>query len=291
MHRLQYRNFGSHESLTVTQTVDVNMTPPTDTTGHQAGVRYYELRRAPGGAFSVNEQATFAPDTDHRWMGSAALDSNGNLAVGYSVSSATTYPSIRYAGRVTSDPPGGLFQGEGSLMAGAGSQANTASRWGDYSALTVDPSDGCSFWYTTEYYQVTNPEGRIPCPHPSDPALGFSNACWSTRIGSFRFPTCVGAASVNKPVLWPPNHKLVNVTVDYTTGPDVTCSLSVSSDEPVGDTSPDWVVVDEHHVKLRAERDGTGDGRVYTILITCTDGSGNSSSFAVYVTVPHDQGN
>lgn len=170
MHRLQYRNFGVHESLVLNHTVDVSG-------ANHAGVRYYELRRAlPGGSFSINEQASFAPDADHRWMGSAAMDKDGNLAVGYSVSSSTTFPSIRYAGRLSSDPPGGLFQGEATLQAGAGSQTdpiNPSNRWGDYSALTVDPSDGCTFWYTNEYYSSTS---------------AFD---WLTRIGRFKFASCV----------------------------------------------------------------------------------------------------
>ena len=101
MFRLAYRNFGTHQSLVVNHTVNVG-TGVTQAT-HQAGVRYYELRST-GGAYSVNEQATFAPDTDNRWMGSAAQDHQGNLAVGYSVSSLTTFPSIRYAGRLATDP-------------------------------------------------------------------------------------------------------------------------------------------------------------------------------------------
>ncbi|MCI0602352.1 hypothetical protein L0156_05010 [bacterium] len=286
MHRMQYRNFGPYETLVVNHTVDVNFTPPTDTAGHLAGVRYYELRRtSPGGPFSVNEQATFSPDSDHRWMGSAAMDSNGNLAVGYSVSSATVYPSIRYAGRLASDPPSGLFQGETTLHTGLGSQGNSASRWGDYSALTVDPSDDCSFWYTTEYYNTTDNNGTIPCS-----STGFlSNACWSTRIGSFRFPTCIANEAASPNTLWPPNHKMKNVTINYENGPGVTCSLSVTSDEPEGVTSPDWIVIDSHHVLLRAERDGFGDGRVYTITIECSDANGTNTQ-TVFVTVPHDQG-
>ena len=163
MHRVQYRNFGSHESLTACHTVDA------DGTDH-AGIRYYELRRAlPGGTeFVVQEQATFAPDGDHRWMGSAAMDMYGNLAVGYSVSGTNTFPSIRYAGRMVTDPTGGLFQGEAELWAGTGSQTHTAARWGDYSMLAVDPADGVTFWYINEYLPTT------------------SSAGWQTRIGSFR---------------------------------------------------------------------------------------------------------
>src|SRR5262249_36289683 len=107
-----YRNFGGQESLVVTHTVNVGANPST-TAGHQAAVRYYELRRnLPGGAFFLNNSATFAPDTDNRWMGSAAQDNQGNIAIGYSVSSSTVSPSVRYAGRLASDPPNGLFQGE-----------------------------------------------------------------------------------------------------------------------------------------------------------------------------------
>jgi len=173
--RLQYRNFGSSESLVVNHSVDVG--------GDHAGVRYYELRRTlPGGSFAVANQITYAPDSDHRWMGSAAMDHQGNLAVGYSVSSGTTFPSIRYAGRLASDPPNVLAQGEATLQAGSGSQTSTNGRWGDYSMLAVDPADDCTFWYTTEYFSSAPPSG---CS---------STRCWQTRIGSFQYPTCTPTA-------------------------------------------------------------------------------------------------
>ncbi len=175
MHRLQYRNFGSNESLVVNHTVNVG--GAIMATSH-AAVRYYQLRRnLPGGSFTINEQASFAPDAAHRWMGSAAMDRQGNLAVGYSVSGTNVFPSIRYAGRLASDPAGGLFQGETTLQAGSGSQTDTLSRWGDYSALAVDPSDDCTFWYTTEYYATSSTRG------------------WQTRIGKFKFTSCPPAAS------------------------------------------------------------------------------------------------
>lgn len=178
MHRLVYRRFGDHESLVVNHTVNVGTGTTIDT--HQAGVRYYELRRAlPDGAFEVHEQASFAPDADNRWMGSAAIDNRGNLAVGYSVSSRETFPSIRYAGRLASDPPGGLTRGETELQAGSFVQRDTRSRWGDYSSLNVDPADECTFWYTNQYYAADNPD---------------SVAEWQTRVGAFRFAECTPAA-------------------------------------------------------------------------------------------------
>jgi len=183
MFRLQYRNFGTHESLVTTHSVDVNFSPASSSSTHEAGVRYYELRRPlPSGSYSVNEQASFSPDADHRWMGSAAMDASGDLAVGYSVSSSTTSPSIRYAGRLAGDPPNSLAQGETTLQAGSGVQTHTSSRWGDYAMLAVDPVDECTFWFTTEYYSS------------SPPASCSTLRCWQTRIGSFKFPSCVTPA-------------------------------------------------------------------------------------------------
>jgi len=173
MFRLQYRNFGTHESLVTNHTVNAG--------NGRAGIRYYELRATPpGGNFVVNEQATYAPGSNHRWMGSAAMDSAGNLAVGYSVSGALLFPSIRYASRLASDPPGGLFQGEATLQKGGGSQTSLSSRWGDYSALSVDPVQECTFWYTQEYYATTSLAG------------------WQTKIGSFRLPGCIHDLAVVK---------------------------------------------------------------------------------------------
>jgi len=115
-----------------------------------------------------------------------------------------------------------------------------------------------------------------------------------------KIPPVITSASANPSVLWPANHKMVDVTVSYnvddnsTSKSNIKCDLSVKSNEPIngtgdGDTAPDWVIVDSNHVKLRAERAGYGKGRVYTITITCTDGTGNSSSQTVAVSVPRDQ--
>jgi len=172
MYRLQYRNFGTHESMVVNHTVDAG--------GGGAGVRWYELRDA-GAGWSLHQEGTYAgdggPDGENRWMGSIAMDQQGNMALGYSVSSASTYPSIRYVGRLAGDPLNTLPQGETPLVAGSGSQTHSSARWGDYSSMTVDPDDDCTFWYTQEYYAAT------------------SSAGWQTRVGSFRFPGCTSGPS------------------------------------------------------------------------------------------------
>ncbi len=163
MFRLAYRNFGSHESLVGNFTVSA---------GGVAGVRWFELRNGTTGSPSVFQESTYQPDTTWRWMGSAAMDTQGNLAVGFSASSASINPQLRYAGRLVGDPAGTLAQGESHLFDGTGSQTGTGNRWGDYSDLTVDPVDDCTFWYTNEYYSSN----------------GSFN--WRTRIGNFKFPGC-----------------------------------------------------------------------------------------------------
>ncbi len=169
MHRLAYRNFGDHEALVVNHTVTV---------GSRAGVRWYELRN-PGGTPTVFQQGTYSPDSRYRWMGSIAMDHVGNIALGYSVSSSSMHPAIRYTGRAPTDPPGAM-QAETSIIEGGGSQlpflGQALSRWGDYTSMAVDPADDCTFWYTNEYLQSN----------------GSFN--WSTRIASFVFPSCTAAA-------------------------------------------------------------------------------------------------
>jgi hypothetical protein len=161
MYRLAYRNFGDHESIVANHTVVAG-------TG-ATGVRWYEIRD-PNGTPAIYQQGTFAPDTDYRWMASVAMDKAGNIGVGYSVSSSGTFPSIRYTGWEVGDTFGTL-QDESFLVVGGGSQTGY-NRWGDYSAMRIDPSDDCSFWYTQEYQATTQ------------------SANWNTRIGSFRFPSC-----------------------------------------------------------------------------------------------------
>ena len=179
MHRLQYQNLGGTESLISNITVNVSGVTPSSAATYKAAVRYFQLSRSsPAGPFSVTEQGTTpAPDATERWMASAAADNSGDIAVGYSASSLTVFPSLRYAGRTPSDPPGAL-EDEQTLFAGTGVQTDTGNRWGDYSALQIDPVDFCTFWYTNEYYNT--------------PAGTTFN--WRTRIGNFKFPSCVSPA-------------------------------------------------------------------------------------------------
>ena len=227
-----YRNIGGHETIVVNHTVDW------DGLDH-AAPRWYELRKTdpsippiqeppPGppswGPWSVYQQSTYAPDTDHRWMGGIAMDHVGNMALGYSVSNATSvYPSIRYTGRLATDPLGTMGQGETSIIAGSGSQTGSAARWGDYSAMSVDPVDDCTYWYTQEYIQTT----------------GTAN--WQTRVASFKFPNCtigptgslsgyVSDASTTAPINGATVTAVGPQTLSTTSNPDGSYALTL----PVG---------------------------------------------------------
>jgi hypothetical protein len=167
MYRLAYRRFSDgHESLVVNHSVTVSGNRRSSVTG----VRWYEIRN-PNGTPAVFQQGTFSPNSNSRWMGSIAMDKFGDIAMGYSESSSSLFPSIAYTGRVPSDPLG-TMEAENLAFQGSGSQTGSLHRWGDYSSISVDPVDDCTFWYTTEYLATT----------------GSFN--WSTRIISFKFPGC-----------------------------------------------------------------------------------------------------
>ncbi|MBI2785644.1 MAG: hypothetical protein HYX60_04785 [Legionella longbeachae] len=169
MYRLAYRNFILHQSLVLNHNVRVGDQMP--------GTRWYELRKSllrP--KLHVHQQGTYMPnDGNGRWMGSIAMDKWGNIALGYSVSGPNLYPSIRYTGRAFFDLRN-YMRSENTIVNGGGYQLpfseGRRNRWGDYSSMAIDPSDDCTFWYTTEFIQTT----------------GIAN--WSTQIASFRFPFC-----------------------------------------------------------------------------------------------------
>ncbi len=178
MYRLAYRNFGGspvQESLVGNVTVSGAQSKP----GHGA-IRWYEFRNAGSSTTTptVFQASTYDPDSAYRWMGSIAMDKDHNMALGYSKSSLSVIPSIFITGRLSTDAPNTLGT-EARVTAGLGVQTNTpvnaGSRWGDYSAMTVDPVDQCTFYYTNEYLKTN----------------GAFN--WSTRIASYRFPSCTNA--------------------------------------------------------------------------------------------------
>jgi hypothetical protein len=143
--------------------------------------------------------------------------------------------------------------------------------------------------------------GTTPVVLTVSDARGASSTCSASVTVVDSTPPSIAGASADPATLWPPNHKLIGLDVDYQVADNcsapaaIVCGLGVVSSEPIegkgdGHTSPDFVVVDSHHVRLRAERSGGGPGRVYTIGITCSDASGNPASRQVSVTVAHDQG-
>jgi hypothetical protein len=182
-HRLAYRNFGTHEAMVTNQSVEAKP--------GIAGVRWYEVRRV-GGTYSVYQQGTYSPDNVNRWMGSAAMDRDGNIAIGYSVvDGVSVYPGIRYTGRLAGDALGQMTLAEATIIDGTGVQTTTNSRWGDYTSLNVDPVDDCTFWYVNEYYQVSGLP--VPLPPPPLPPPG-TTAPWQTRIASFKLNGCAPSA-------------------------------------------------------------------------------------------------
>jgi hypothetical protein len=176
MYRLPYRNFGDHESLVGNISVKGSPSNP----AHGA-IRWFEFRNAGSSttAPSVFQASTFDPDNAYRWMGSIAMDKDHNIALGYSKSSTSIKPGIYVTGRLGNDPLN-TMGAEATVTAGSGVQigANPFDRWGDYSAMTLDPVDQCTFFYTNEYYR--NQEDG-------------DNEDWAARIASYRFASCVAA--------------------------------------------------------------------------------------------------
>jgi hypothetical protein len=167
MQRVVYRNFADHETLLVNSTVVAG-------SANHSGISWYELRRSGRhGGWHTHQQGTYAPDGDDRWLGSMAMDKRGDLAIGFDVSGPSTHPSIRYTGRLASDPHDTLRQ-EATLVAGRGSQLGIHT-FGDYAQMTVDPTDDCTFWFASSYY--------------ASQAAGDHHD-FSTYIGAFRFPSC-----------------------------------------------------------------------------------------------------
>ncbi len=180
MFRLQFRTFSDHWSMAACGTINVG--------SNVAGIRWFELRKQDANPWTIYQQGTYSPDNHCRWMGSIAMDSSGNMALGYSISSTTKFPSIYYTGRLAGDPLGEMTVQEGIIKEGGGSQTNTwsgtPSRWGDYSSMNVDPAEPSKFWYTQEYYQTT------------------TASAWKTRIGAFTLNAAT-SFSLNGAITYP----------------------------------------------------------------------------------------
>jgi hypothetical protein len=204
-----------------------------------AGVRWFELKNVTNGPVTVNQESTYQPDTTWRWMGSVAMDHSGDLAVGFSASSPTIVPGVRYAGRLSTDPPSTLAQGEAVLFAGVGAQTDTSNRWGDYSALTVDPVDDTTMWYTNEYY-------------PN----GITSFNWRTRIGTFR---------IN------PIQPLVNVSAKSEVTHGATGPFDIDLPLYAGATGPGRGVECRHGTGGSVVQNCSGDAGSYTIIFNFTN--------------------
>jgi hypothetical protein len=196
---------GSYESLVTNQSVSAGTGP----SGEVSGIRWWEVR-SPASSPIIYQQGTYAPgltDGIHRWMGSIAMDQQGNMGLAYSASNSTVYPSIYYTGRLAGDPLGQMPQGEASIVDGTGSQTSS-QRWGDYSDLTVDPVDDCTFWFASEYVPTSSASG------------------WRVRIGAFKFPGC-GAATPTPTTV--PTNTPTNTPTDTPTS----IATNTATDTPV----------------------------------------------------------
>lgn len=236
MYRMQYRNFGTYQTLLLNHTVDVG--------NNRAGIRWYELRDT-GGGWGVHQQGTFAPnDGENRWVGSIAMNGNGDIALAYSISSRDLYPSLRFTGQTAGRTDGIMDLAETEIHAGTGVQkANSYQRWGDYSTLSVDPSDDATFWYTGEYYA-------------NSAAFDFK-----TRIASFDLGT-------SAPPPPPPGEATTMHVASLLTGQqgvghgDKVATATVAIEDNLGDPVPGVTV------------SGTFSGSINESVSGDTDGSG-----------------
>jgi hypothetical protein len=272
MYRAALRLFSDHESIVLNHSIAA---------GVSSGVRWYELRSpvSANGTFGVYQQGTFAPDSAYRWMGSVAMDQAGDIAIGYSVSSATIYPAIHYTGRAPTDALG-TMAAEASIIDGNGSQTGY-TRWGDYSSMRIDPSDDCTFWYVNEYYPVSSSYG------------------WYTRIGSFKFSGCgpatpdfAIAASPTSLTLTPGQTGTSTVTLTSLSGFNSSVGLSVTgcpanascTFDPASVTPPSGGSASSTFTVATTASTPSG---TYTLTITGTGPNGTHAT-TVTVNVPAD---
>ena len=253
--RLAYRNFGTHESLVTNQSVSGGTGP----NGEVSGIRWWELR-SPNSSPVIFQQGTYAPgitDGIHRWMGSIAMDGQGNMALGYSASNGVNpavFPSVSYTGRLAGDPLGTMPQGEGSIIAGTGSQTSSFNRWGDYTSLSIDPTDDLTFWHVNEWVPTTSVVG------------------WVLRVGSFKLATGGGNITLTATVRARGNK--AQVILDW--NPADGGNMNVLRDGNVVQTTADDGNTKDNH------RNASGSTFTYQV---CETDSGDCSN-TVQVNIP-----
>lgn len=273
MYDLPYRNFGDHESIMVTHSIGA---------GSSVGMRWYELRPS-GSALGVFQSGTYAPTSTYRWMGSIGIDQSGDVALGYSTSSSTLHPGVAFTGRLASDAAGTMPQGETTLFTGAGSQSgnlfNPGNRWGDYSGMSVDPSDDCTFWYVNQYI----------------PSNGDFN--WHTRIGSFKFPSCGGTVSNDFSISASPTSLSLapnaagssTISTAVTSGSAGTVALGVSGTPSGATASLAATSVTAGQSTALNVNAGTAAPGTYTLTVTGTEGSAtHTTTVALTVLAAND---
>jgi len=248
----QYRNFGSYQTIVCCHTVDV------DATDH-AGIRWYELRKTPPETtWSVRQQGTYAPDEHSRWMGSIMLNGSHGIGMGYSISSSTVYPGIRYCGQTASEyesASGVLDYPEDLIHTGTASQTG-AERWGDYAQLSVDPTDDGTFWFTTEYIS----SGR------------------KTKVASFQIGPIVPIADFTADNLLP---CVDNTTVSFSSQSSGNPTQYSWAFTPDSVTFADGTSSSDHFPKVIFNALGT-----YSVALTVTgEGGSNTTTKTNYINV------
>jgi hypothetical protein len=254
--RLAYRNFGDHESLVTNQSVSAGNGP----NGEVSGIRWWEIR-GPNGTPTIFQEGTYAPgltDGIHRWMGSIAMDDQGNIAMGYSASNGSNpavFPSVRYTGRLANDPPGLMTLGEADIVTGTGSQTSSFFRWGDYTSLSLDPTDDQTFWHVNEWVPVTSVSG------------------WVIRVGAFKIAT--GAQTITLQAR--PKQRNGKTQVNLKWSPADGGNINVLRDGVIVQTTPD-----DGNTK---DNLGTQTG-TFTYQVCETDSGDCSNEVVVVVTAP-----
>ncbi len=247
MARLNVRDFGTHQSMVANHTVE--------TTTGTAGIRWYEFRNT-GSGWTLHQEGTYSPDTDDRWMGSISINANGDIGLGYSRSSSSLHPSIYFTGQTADQSGTGIMNvAETLIHAGTGSQSG-ASRWGDYSKIAVDPVDGETFWYTTEYYETT------------------SSFNFKTRIASFLLDD--GNGGGNNPPVASFSSSCTLLACDF-------ADASVDSDGSV--VSWSWDFGDGNTSTSQNPSNTYAANGTYTVMLTVTDDMGATGSTSTSVTV------